>query len=81
MEHEIWQKWALNLQQKKMTAFALVLIEGAGPLRILASQFMLGCAPLINQVGSTPWNSFAKMLEDSEQCRSFASFLREEKVS
>ena len=81
MENEVYQKWARTLQQSRLTSFALFLIESAGPVKLLASQLMLGFAPLFNLTESFSWQAFAKMLENNEESRLFASFLREEEIS
>lgn len=81
MEHSYWAIWARTLQQKKLTGLVVTLLEGSGPLKILLSQVMMGIMPLINQNPNGSWQSFAEMLEDAEECRSFSDYLSKEEIS
>ena len=81
MDREYWPDWALLLKQKKITGLAVSLLEGSGPVRIFLSQILLGFLPLFSKTSHGRWNSFAEMLEDPQECRSFSTFLLEEKNS
>jgi len=78
MNQSYWEIWARTLQQKKLTGLAVTLLEGTGPLKTLLSQVMMGIMPLINQTSESSWQSFAEMLEDPAECRSFMAYLYEE---
>jgi hypothetical protein len=79
MNQELWNKWAHSLQQRNLTGLAIVILEGAGPIKLLFSQVLLGFAPFVGRNQFNPWDTFAKMLEDQTESRSFAGFLRGEK--
>ena len=81
MDRKYWADWAQTLQQKKLTGLAVTLLDGTGPLRILISQALMGFLPLFGQNRDSSWQSFALMLEDSAECRSFTTYLLEEKNS
>ncbi len=48
---------------------------------MIFSQIMMSLSPLINQTRDSQWQSFAQMLEDPVESRSFLAFLLEEKNS
>ena len=48
---------------------------------MICSQIMMSVAPLVNQTPDSQWQSFAQMLEDPVESRSFLTFLLEEKNS
>jgi hypothetical protein len=79
MDRIYWEEWAQTLQQKKLTGLVVSLLEGTGPLKILLSQAMMGFLPLFTQTRDGSWQSFAEMLEDTKECRSFMTYLLEEK--
>jgi hypothetical protein len=81
MDHELWTKWAQTLQQNNLTGLALTLLEGSGPVKLIFSQILLGCVPFVGKNHLNSWETFAKMLEDQTESRSFATFLRGEKTS
>lgn len=80
MEHKYWADWAQTLQQKRLTGLVVTLLDGAGPIKILLSQVMMGFLPLFGQNREGSWHSFAEMLEDSAESRSFMTYLLEEKI-
>ncbi|MDP3450917.1 MAG: hypothetical protein Q8R87_10070 [Anaerolineaceae bacterium] len=79
MEKKYWADWAQTLQQKRLTGLVVTLLEGAGPLKILISQALMGFLPLFGQTRDSSWHSFAQMLEDTAECRLFTTYLLEEK--
>jgi hypothetical protein len=79
MHQESWAIWARTLQQKRLTGLAITMLEGSGPIRILVAQAMMGITPLINQTHESFWYSFAEMLEDTGECKSFVAYLLEVK--
>jgi hypothetical protein len=81
MNREYWPDWARTLQQKNLTGLVVTLLDGSGPLKILLSQALMGFLPLFGQTRDSSWHYFAQMLEDSVECRSFATYLLEEKNS
>lgn len=81
MDRKYWADWAQTLQQKRLTGLVVTLLDGTGPLKILLSQALMGFLPLFGQTRDGSWQSFAQMLEDSRECRSFTTYLLEEKNS
>jgi len=77
-----WSKWARFLHEKGATDIIITLLEGAGPLRIIASQLLYAGIPFLGASGTaSQWRAFASMLEDPEKSASFISFLRGEDQS
>ncbi len=71
-----WEEWARFLQRWGIRQPASALLEAAGPLSILAAQFIYLGQPFLGQ--NTSLKAFAQLLENREESRSFAAFLREE---
>jgi hypothetical protein len=53
-----------------------MFLDAAGPLSILAAQLIYLSQPFAGR--SSSWQAFAHLLENKEESRSFAAFLREE---
>ncbi|MCX6053498.1 MAG: hypothetical protein NTZ74_01010 [Chloroflexi bacterium] len=79
MDKTDWSVWARTLQQKQLTGVTLTLLEGAGPVRLILSQVLFSLTPFIGSKQTDSWTRIASLLEDPTECRSFASYLREEK--
>ena len=79
MDKVNWVNWAQTLQQKKLTGLAIAILEGTGPLKIFFSQVMMGFLPFFGQYHNNSWFSFAEMLENPGECKSFTAYLLEEK--
>lgn len=76
----LWPGWSRGLQQWSLDRVAVVLLETAGPFTVLMAQLMYLGEPFLK--GLLPlgqWNSLAALLEDEEESRMFAVYLREEK--
>jgi hypothetical protein len=59
---------------------AAALIEAAGPLSFFAAQLVYLTDPLVGPITSNgQWKAIARLLEDHEESRSFAAYLREGK--
>jgi hypothetical protein len=78
MSSESWQKWAQSLQRSHLKGIALALLEGVGPIKMIASQVMLSTAPFFGENNRNTWQAIAEMLEDEQASRDFAKTLREE---
>jgi len=81
MERKYWSEWARTLQQKRLTGLTVTLLDGTGPIKSLMAQVMMGILPLFGQYRENSWQSFAQMVEDPDECRSFVAYLLEEKNS
>ena len=71
-----WPAWAERLQYWKLDSFAAWMLEAAGPFALLSAQALYFFRPFLpaRQVGF-----LATMLEEEEEVRAFAEYLRGEK--
>jgi len=54
------------------------LLEAMGPLNIIFAQFVFIGQPFLGKTGSpNQWEALASLLENQEESRTFAAFLRE----
>jgi hypothetical protein len=76
-ERSFWSSWAQFLQRWGVSEPVAAFLEALGPLSIVLAQFVYIGEPLL---GRSPANfrALAQMLEDREEARRFAAFLREE---
>jgi len=80
MEHLYWSAWSKKINESKWTGPVLTLLEGAGPVKYILSQGLFAVLPFIHSPASSSWKAFAEMLENPADTRSFAAYLREEKL-
>ncbi len=59
---------------------AAALLDAGGPLNIIAAQLVIAGQPLLGSNHAGPWTALADLLENPDQARQFATFLREEKI-
>ena len=71
-----WEDWAHFLQRWGIRQPATALLEAAGPLSIFAAQLIYLGQPFLGSHSSL--QELARLLENKEESRSFAAFLREE---
>lgn len=80
MDYQVyWSNWAHFLRGFGLQQTAAGLLEAAGPLAWFAAQLVYVGQPFLD--GSQPggqWQALARLLENQEESRSFAAFLREE---
>jgi hypothetical protein len=78
-DRSFWFSWATFLKKKGAKDLAITLLEGAGPLRILAAQLLYAGMPFVG-LSSSPnqMQALADMLDNGQKTASFISFLREE---
>lgn len=80
-ERAYWPTWAQFLHHRGMEDIAAGLFDSAGPLNVLLAQIMHAGKPFLHQaLPGGQWQALADLLEDPEESRSFAAFLREEVV-
>ncbi len=78
-DESFWPSWARFLHEKGATELSVTLLEGAGPLRLIASQLMYASIPFFGSSAKTQqWRALAHLLEDTEKSASFISFLHGE---
>lgn len=74
---QYWPQWLDRLRAWGVDQSAAVLLESAGPLNLLLAQFVyLGQAFFPGRQAG----QLAAMLENHEETRAFAAFLREEEL-
>lgn len=78
-EYHIWESWSKTLYRWGLKDLVASFIEVAGPFTVLGAQMVYFLQPFFQSDGSRPkWQALANMLENSEQSRAFAQYLRED---
>lgn len=70
-----WVKWIETLSRFHLKGLAGWLLEAGEPLTVLGAQLLYFGQPFI---GSDQVNNLAAFLENQEETRAFAAFLRKE---
>ena len=80
-DRSLWPVWSCFLRRGGMKDWVSFLLEGGGPLTALMAQMFYLGQPFLSR-GSAPDHllALAELLEDKEESRTFAAFLREEKI-
>jgi len=74
-----WDNWARILHDLGVTRLAASVLEGFGPLRLIAAQLIHAGSPILaNPTNSNQWQALAAMLEDRNKSDQFISFLKGE---
>ena len=73
--HNEWQNWAEILRRFKLDGFASWLLEAGLPLHLLGAQTIYLTQPFVS---GKQMAAIAQMLEDENETRAFAQFLRDE---
>lgn len=77
-DRTLWPGWAHMLQRWGLHNIASFLLEAGGPINVLAAQAIyLGQPFLARAVPSSHLQALADLIEDQDQARQFAAFLRE----
>jgi len=69
-----WTEWANSLQRLKINSITAWLLEAGAPVALLGAQALFIAAPFLGPRS----DALARMLEDADETRAFAQFLREE---
>jgi hypothetical protein len=78
-ERSYWAGWVQFLQRWKLVNVASVFLESTAPLNIFFAQMVYMVLPLFRErTGSRSWEALAHMLENTNESRGFADYLREE---
>ena len=78
-ERNQWGVWAQQLYRWKLSGFVASLLESAGAFAPLAAQGLYVGQPLLETWVSKPgFKALAEMLEDPDEIKAFATYLREE---
>jgi hypothetical protein len=75
-DHPYWPEWARILQRNRLSGIAASLIEAAAPLSFVGAQVIYLGRPFIGS--GNQWQALAELLENRDELRHFAAFLREE---
>lgn len=76
-----WAGWAHFLQRFGLQNSAVAVLEATGPLTWFFAQAVYLGQPFLSGAGSkSQWQALATLLEDQQESRSFAAFLREEET-
>jgi hypothetical protein len=76
--HPLWSQWALFLRRRGLVNLAAWALDAAGPLTTLGAQLLYLTGPLLRPALSTgQLDSLASLLENGDESRAFAAFLRE----
>lgn len=74
-----WRAWGRLLQRYKLNEMAASLLEAAGPLTIVGAQVAYLLQPFFsNGARVQEWQSLTRLLENPEEGKIFATFLRTE---
>jgi hypothetical protein len=68
-----WSNWASQLHRLKLDAFAAWLLEAGAPVTLLGAQALFIARPFLGPQSET----LARLLEEEEDVRAFAAYLRE----
>ncbi|HNZ13039.1 MAG TPA: hypothetical protein PKL11_05230 [Anaerolineaceae bacterium] len=77
-ENPHWMIWAQFLQRWGVKEIAAALLEAGGPLNIFMAQLAYAGGPLFSSQQPSGWQALAETLENPQQSRAFAAFLRQE---
>lgn len=71
-----WSNWANQLHRLKLDAFVAWLLEAGAPVTLLGAQALFVARPFLG----TQSEALAHLLEEEDDVRAFAAYLREEVV-
>jgi hypothetical protein len=72
-----WSDWANQLHRLKLDAIAAWLLEAGAPVTLLGAQALFVARPFLG----TQSEALAHLLEEENEVRAFAAFLREEAIA
>lgn len=76
--YEFWKKWEQMLSQWQLQKTAAIVLESGGAFNILISQVVYLAQPLFPIIKQQEIGALADLLEDSEACTAFASYLNKD---
>lgn len=78
-DHSFWPKWAHFLHQWGLSEISAALLEAAAPIHLILAQFFYAGQPILRDVvDDRHFKALVNLLEDQEESRSFAAYIREE---
>jgi hypothetical protein len=72
-----WTEWANSLKRLKLDTITAWFLEAGAPVALLGAQAFFIAAPFLGANS----DALARLLEDGDEVRAFANFLREEAPS
>ena len=72
-----WSAWASQLHRLKLNAIAAWLLDAGAPVALLGAQALFTVRPFLGPQS----DALANLLEEEDQARAFAAYLREEEVT
>jgi hypothetical protein len=69
----LWSEWANQLRRLKLDSIAAWMLEAGAPVTLLSAQALFIARPLLG-AGS---EAVAHLLEEEDEVRAFAAYLRE----
>jgi hypothetical protein len=72
-----WSDWANQLHRLKLDAIAAWLLEAGAPVTLLGAQALFVARPFLGPQSE----ALAHLLEEENEVRAFAAFLREEAIA
>ena len=74
-----WSAWADFLRRHGLESMAIWALEAIGPLAVLGAQVLIFGGPLLRPaVSSYNLEALSHLLEDTDEARAFADYLKEE---
>jgi hypothetical protein len=73
-----WSQWADSLRRYKLDGLVAWFLEAGAPLTAVGAQMIYLTQPFL---GGNQAKAIAQMLEEEEETRRFAHFLRDEAIS
>lgn len=78
-DRSFWPAWAQFLHRSGLAELAAAFLETAGPLRVFMAQAVYAARPFLGLVASADrLQALADLVENQDESRSFAAFIREE---
>lgn len=71
-----WPAWMDTLRRQKLDGLVIWLLEAAAPLHLVTAQLLYIGQPLASPQAGSQMNAIARLLEQSEEARIFAAYLK-----
>jgi hypothetical protein len=78
-DRSFWPEWSHTLKKWGLAELIAALLEAVGPVHGFLAQIVFAAQPFLNQViPHERLSGLVSLVEDQEESRSFAAFIREE---
>jgi hypothetical protein len=76
-----WTEWAQFLQRWGLDSAAAEVLDGGAPVNLVLAQFLYLGQPLLGSAAKLEkWQALGQLLENQDESRQFAAFLRKEEI-